>query len=83
MELHRPQCHTRTCVLLVLFTGMGEPASHNHIGVEEGSTEEVAAVIARTRSNGMEQEVRGHLVLESWPAVFRPTSGSSCSKGLR
>ena len=33
---------------LVLFTGMGEPGSLNHVGVEVESTDEVAAVIART-----------------------------------
>ena len=43
---------------LVLFTGMGEPGSLNHIGVEVGTTEEVAAVIARTEANGMEQEIQ-------------------------
>ncbi len=43
---------------LVLFTGVGEPGSLNHIGVEVGSTDEVAAVIARTTDLGMEQEVQ-------------------------
>ncbi len=43
---------------LVLFTGVGEPGSLNHIGVEMGSTDEVAAVIARTRANGMDQEIQ-------------------------
>ena len=43
---------------LVLFTGMGEPGSLNHVGVEVESTDEVMAVIARTREVGMEQEVQ-------------------------
>ena len=43
---------------LVLFTGMGEPGSLNHIGVEVASTDEVAAVIARTQADGMDQEVQ-------------------------
>ncbi len=47
---------------LVLFTGMGEPGSLNHIGVEVGSTDEVAAVIARTRANGIEQEIQDNTV---------------------
>jgi lactoylglutathione lyase len=43
---------------LVLFTGMGEPGSLNHIGVEVETTDEVAAVIARTQAIGMEQEIQ-------------------------
>ena len=43
---------------LVLFTGMGEPGSLNHIGVEVESTDEVMAVITRTQANGLEQEVQ-------------------------
>jgi catechol 2,3-dioxygenase-like lactoylglutathione lyase family enzyme len=43
---------------LVLFTGMGEPGSLNHVGVEVGSTAEVMAVIARTEANGVDQEVQ-------------------------
>ena len=43
---------------LVLFTGMGEPGSLNHIGVEVESSDEVAAVIARTREIGFEQEIQ-------------------------
>jgi hypothetical protein len=43
---------------LVLFTGMGEPGSLNHIGVEVESTDEVMAVIARTQANGLDQEVQ-------------------------
>jgi catechol 2,3-dioxygenase-like lactoylglutathione lyase family enzyme len=43
---------------LVLFTGMGEPGTLNHIGVEVESSDEVAAVIARTQEGGMEQEIQ-------------------------
>jgi catechol 2,3-dioxygenase-like lactoylglutathione lyase family enzyme len=43
---------------LVLFAGMGEPGSLNHIGVEVDTSEEVAAVIARTQAVGMEQEIQ-------------------------
>jgi predicted enzyme related to lactoylglutathione lyase len=43
---------------LVLFTGMGEPGSLNHIGVEVESSDDVAAVIARTQANGMDQVVQ-------------------------
>jgi len=43
---------------LVLFSGMGEPGSLNHIGVEVESSDEVAAVIARTQANGMEQTIQ-------------------------
>ncbi len=43
---------------LVLFTGMGEPGSLNHIGVEVETTEEVTAVIARTQALGMQQEIQ-------------------------
>ena len=43
---------------LVLFTGMGEPGSLNHIGVEVETTDEVAAVIARTTDLGIEQEIQ-------------------------
>lgn len=42
---------------LVLFTGMGDPGSLNHVGVEVESTEEVMAMIARTQDDGLEQEV--------------------------
>src|SRR4051794_17572834 len=45
---------------LVLFTGMGEPGSLNHIGVEVESTDEVMAVIARTQASGLEQEIQEH-----------------------
>ena len=43
---------------LVLFAGMGEPGSLNHIGVEVETTDEVSAVIARTKAIGMDQEVQ-------------------------
>jgi catechol 2,3-dioxygenase-like lactoylglutathione lyase family enzyme len=43
---------------LILFTGMGEPGSLNHVGVEVESTDEVMAVIARTQEIGMEQEIQ-------------------------
>ena len=43
---------------LVLFTGRGAPGSLNHVGVEVESTDEVAAVIARTAELEMEQEIQ-------------------------
>jgi len=43
---------------LILFTGMGEPGSLNHIGVEVETPEEVGAVIARTTEIGLQQEVQ-------------------------
>jgi catechol 2,3-dioxygenase-like lactoylglutathione lyase family enzyme len=43
---------------LVLFTGMGEPGSLNHVGVEVDSTDDVMSVIARTQEIGMEQEIQ-------------------------
>lgn len=43
---------------LVLFTGMGEPGSLNHVGVEVESTDDVMAVIARTQANGLDQEIQ-------------------------
>ena len=43
---------------LVLFTGMGEPGSLNHVGVEVESSDDVAAVIARTEANGLEQTIQ-------------------------
>ena len=43
---------------LVLFANAGEPGTLNHIGVEVESTDEVAAIIARTRDQGMEQRVQ-------------------------
>jgi catechol 2,3-dioxygenase-like lactoylglutathione lyase family enzyme len=43
---------------LVLIAGQGEPGSLNHIGVEVGSTEEVAAAAARMRAEGAACEVQ-------------------------
>jgi catechol 2,3-dioxygenase-like lactoylglutathione lyase family enzyme len=43
---------------LVLFTGMGEPGSLNHIGVEVEDVETVGAMIARANDLGMEQEIQ-------------------------
>ena len=43
---------------LILFTGMGEPGSLNHIGVEVDSAADVAAAIARTTELGLDQEVQ-------------------------
>lgn len=43
---------------LVLFSGMGEPGTLNHIGVEVESTDEVAEVIARTQQIGLQQKVQ-------------------------
>jgi catechol 2,3-dioxygenase-like lactoylglutathione lyase family enzyme len=43
---------------LVLFTGMGQPGTLNHIGVEVETTDQVAAVIARTEADGMDQEIQ-------------------------
>ncbi len=43
---------------LVLFAHAGEPGTLNHIGVEVGSTDEVAAAIARTTELGFDQDVQ-------------------------
>jgi len=43
---------------LVLFTGMGEPGSLNHIGVEVDSVEAVAAVITRADDLGIPQQIQ-------------------------
>jgi catechol 2,3-dioxygenase-like lactoylglutathione lyase family enzyme len=43
---------------LVLFANAGEPGSLNHIGVEVESTDDVAAVIARTQELGFDQLVQ-------------------------
>ena len=43
---------------LVLFANSGEPGTLNHIGVEVETTEEVAAVIARTQELGFDQHVQ-------------------------
>jgi catechol 2,3-dioxygenase-like lactoylglutathione lyase family enzyme len=43
---------------LVLFANAGAPGTLNHIGVEVESTDEVAAVIARTQELGLDQQVQ-------------------------
>ncbi len=43
---------------LILFTGMGEPGSLNHIGVEVENVEAVGAMVARANDLGMEQEIQ-------------------------
>ncbi|MEP7048674.1 MAG: ArsI/CadI family heavy metal resistance metalloenzyme [Ilumatobacteraceae bacterium] len=43
---------------LILFTGMGEPGSLNHIGVEVEDVESVGAMITRANDLGMEQEIQ-------------------------
>jgi catechol 2,3-dioxygenase-like lactoylglutathione lyase family enzyme len=43
---------------LVLFANSGEPGTLNHIGVEVETTDQVAAVIARTQELGFEQHVQ-------------------------
>jgi catechol 2,3-dioxygenase-like lactoylglutathione lyase family enzyme len=43
---------------LVLFTGLGEPGSLNHIGVEVEDVEAVAAMIARANDLGLEQQIQ-------------------------
>ena len=49
---------------LVLFTGMGEPGSLNHIGVEVEDVEAVATMIARANDLGLAQQIQErHVVL--------------------
>lgn len=43
---------------LVLFANSGEPGTLNHIGVEVETTDEVAAIIARTQELGLDQRVQ-------------------------
>ncbi len=43
---------------LILFSGMGEPGSLNHIGVEVEDVEAVQAVIAHASDSGLDQKVR-------------------------
>ena len=43
---------------LVLFANSCEPGSLNHIGVEVETTDEVAAVIARTQELGFDQHIQ-------------------------
>ncbi len=46
---------------LVLFANSGEPGTLNHVGVEVGSTDEVAAVIVRTQEIGFDQHVQDNV----------------------
>jgi hypothetical protein len=43
---------------LILFTGMGEPGSLNHIGVEVEDVEAVGSMIARANDLGLTQEIQ-------------------------
>jgi catechol 2,3-dioxygenase-like lactoylglutathione lyase family enzyme len=43
---------------LILFTGMGEPGSLNHIGVEVEDVDAVQAMIARANDLGLDQKIR-------------------------
>ena len=43
---------------LILFTGMGEPGSLNHIGVEVDDVEAVGAMVARANDVGLAQEIQ-------------------------
>ena len=43
---------------LVLFAKSGDPGTLNHIGVEVETTDDVAAVIARTQELGFDQHVQ-------------------------
>ena len=43
---------------LVLFTGMGEPGSLNHIGVEVEDVDAVQSIIARATDLGLDQNIR-------------------------
>ena len=43
---------------LILFTGMGEPGSLNHIGVEVENVEAVGAAIGRAQELGLQQEIQ-------------------------
>jgi catechol 2,3-dioxygenase-like lactoylglutathione lyase family enzyme len=43
---------------LVLFANAGQPGTLNHIGVEVETTDDVAAVIARTSEQGLDQHVQ-------------------------
>jgi catechol 2,3-dioxygenase-like lactoylglutathione lyase family enzyme len=42
---------------LVLFEGLGEPATLNHLGVEVAGTDEVAATTERVRAAGLDTQV--------------------------
>ena len=43
---------------LVLFAKSGDPGTLNHIGVEVETTDDVAAVIARTQELGFDQHIQ-------------------------
>jgi catechol 2,3-dioxygenase-like lactoylglutathione lyase family enzyme len=43
---------------LILFTGMGQPGSLNHVGVEVDDVDAVGAMITRANDLGMEQNVQ-------------------------
>ena len=43
---------------LVLFSGMGEPGSLNHIGVEVEGADAVQAMIAHANDLGLDQKIR-------------------------
>lgn len=43
---------------LILFTGMGEPGSLNHIGVEVEDVDAVQAMIARANVLGLDQRIQ-------------------------
>ena len=43
---------------LILFTGMGEPGSLNHIGVEVEDVDAVGAMISRANDLGLAQEIQ-------------------------
>ena len=43
---------------LVLIAGAGEPGTMNHVGVEVGTTAEVASAISRFQADGMETDVQ-------------------------
>ena len=42
----------------MLFANSGQPGTLNHVGVEVETTDEVAAVIARTQELGFDQHVQ-------------------------
>jgi lactoylglutathione lyase len=46
---------------LVLFANAGDPGTLNHIGVEVATSDDVAAVIARTSEQGLDQHVQEHV----------------------
>ncbi len=43
---------------LILFTGMGEPGSLNHVGVEVDNVEAVGEAIARANDSGLRQQIQ-------------------------